>query len=214
VPDEYGIKGYPDWVGKLGDILAYGSSETPAWRTQEIWRMNEMGKRPTTPLYKFLLWIDKFRQRKVIVQIDPWDSWGVDSTLNPIILPLLKQLKSTTHSSCGDMPAFSQTSNCSQYCFDFYEEGDELAWKVGHKQWEETLDKMIWSFEQLQTDWDDQFHTGESDIYFVREENGCSRVERGPNDTRKFDAEGHKKHAERIQEGLELFGKHYTSLWD
>jgi hypothetical protein len=29
-----------------------------------------------------------------------------------------------------------------------------------------------------------------------------------------YDAEGHLLHEERIQEGLELFGKYYRSLWD
>jgi hypothetical protein len=29
-----------------------------------------------------------------------------------------------------------------------------------------------------------------------------------------YDSVGHRLHEERIQEGLELFGKHFRSLWD
>jgi hypothetical protein len=39
------------------------------------------------------------------------------------------------------------------------------------------------------------------------------RLDKGPNDTRVFDVEGWKKHEEKIQEGLELFGKYFRSLW-
>jgi hypothetical protein len=31
------------------------------------------------------------------VKIDPWDTWSMDHTLAPIILPMLKQLKATKH---------------------------------------------------------------------------------------------------------------------
>jgi hypothetical protein len=38
-------------------------------------------------------------------------------------------------------------------------------------------------------------------------------VDKDP-DAHWYDAEGHKLHEDRIQEGLELFGKYYRSLWD
>jgi hypothetical protein len=29
-----------------------------------------------------------------------------------------------------------------------------------------------------------------------------------------YDRDGHQLHEDRIQEGLDLFGKHFRSLWD
>ena len=38
-------------------------------------------------------------------------------------------------------------------------------------------------------------------------------VDKNPNE-HWYDHVGHMKHEERIQEGLELFGKHFRNLWD
>jgi hypothetical protein len=32
-----------------------------------------------------------------IIKIDKWDTWSMDHTLSPIILPMLKQLKEVKH---------------------------------------------------------------------------------------------------------------------
>ena len=153
-------------------------------------------------------------ERKINVRIDKYDTWNMESTLAYIVLPMLKQLKATTHGSPGDMIEFQQTSNSAQYSFDFYEEGDKLAWEKGHEHWKEILDKMIWSFEQLNTDWEAQFHSGEHDFYFEEVNDYCMDMKYGPNDTHKFDSEGYFKFQHRMQEGFELFGKYYRNLWD
>ena len=36
-------------------------------------------------------------EQKIKVRIDPWDTWSMDHTLAPIILPMLQQLKETKH---------------------------------------------------------------------------------------------------------------------
>jgi hypothetical protein len=154
-------------------------------------------------------------QRKIEIRIDKYDTWNMESTLAYIILPMLKQLKATMHGSPGDLIEFQQTSNSAQYSFDFYEEDDKLAWEKGHEHWHEILDKMIWSFEQINTDWEAQFHSGEHDVYFEEVEGTeHSIMKYGPNDTHKFDAEGYSKFQDRMQEGFELFGKYYRNLWD
>ena len=155
------------------------------------------------------------KNRKIDVRIDKYDTWNMYSTLAYIILPMLKQLKDTIHGS-ANMPAFDQTSTSSvQYCLPFYEEGDKLAWEQGHKQWEEVLDKMIWSFEQINTDWEKQFESGEID-YFFNKVPGTDYTEclHGPNHTFKFDTEGAIQFQKRMQEGFELFGEYYQNLWD
>ncbi len=155
------------------------------------------------------------KERTVRVRIDPWDTWSMDSTLVPIILPMLKQLKEKKHGSPNSMPAFAYDSNQRQLCFDFYYEEDDLVWKTGHDQWDAVMDKMIWSFEQLDTDWEHQFHSGEHDILWEPVPGtDLTEMKRGPNDTHKFDFEGYQAHLERIREGLRLFGEHYMDLWD
>ena len=80
------------------------------------------------------------------------------------------------------------------------------------------MEQMIWSFEQLQpeNDWEEQFHTGVSDIQFKKLDDGSGNSEmvRGPNDTRKWDKTGHIAYQKRISNGLVLFGKYYQGLWD
>ena len=135
------------------------------------------------------------------VKIDYWDIWNMDSTLAPIILPMLKQLKEHKHGSgivdLEDVPEYLRCDSTEEWddqkCFDFYrehevKEGDRDI----HARWNWVLDEMIWAFEQLcDYDNDKEFYSGD-----------------------KFDIEGYQKHHERIQNGTRLFGKYYRNLWD
>ena len=146
------------------------------------------------------------------VKIDKWDTWGMDSTLAMIILPMLKQLKATKHGSPfvhdKDVPEELRSKNA---------EPKEHEWdpdSLHHKRWEWVLDEMIWAFEELNTDWEEQYHSGEVDHIWVDDVNNCKRLEHGPNHTYKVDMKGVKKHQERITRGLTLFGKYFQALWD
>jgi hypothetical protein len=87
------------------------------------------------------------------------------------------------------------------------------------------MDKMIWSFEQiLHDDYDSQYHHGEARYTFVdtdpmlnpltgKMETMHQMVDSNPNE-HWYDYVGHQLHEERIQEGLELFGKYFRNLWD
>ena len=137
------------------------------------------------------------KERKVNIRIDKWDTWGMDSTLALIIEPMLKQLKDTQNGHPCEID--------------------------GQSEWDEILDKMIFAFESLNNDYEDQYHSGEIDFVHVPigkdrkevapEDAVYYRLDKGPNDTHVFDVEGWKKHEEKIQEGLELFGKYFRSLW-
>ena len=157
-------------------------------------------------------------ERRINIRIDNYDTWAMDHTLAMIILPMLKQLKATKHGSPGDMPEFSQVSyHSSQYCFDFYAEGDDAAWDAGHKRYEEILDKIIWSFEQILDDhWGDQYWSEKPEFDFddYPEDEGKEVTPVRWKKEGKCDYEGLTKHQQRINEGLELFGKYYQSLWD
>jgi hypothetical protein len=178
-------------------------------------------------LLKFL---DFVHPKVTYVKIDRWDTWSMDSTLAPIILPMLKQLRASKHSSgfidLEDVPEHLRYSTHEQWdsqkCFDFYhdhkvKEGDRDI----HARWNWVLDEMIWAFEQIcDDDHDAQFHTGVYDMKSVPcawDENGKPTLytfEEGPNHTAKYDAENHQKHNDRINNGTRLFGKYYRGLWD
>ncbi len=166
------------------------------------------------PVFNWTLNIPhKYFNRTVKVRIDRYDTWGMDMTLAPIILPMLKQLKAEQHGAPNvkdeDVPDHLKAENAvgpvEQYsCTDPHY----------FQRWAWALDEMIWAFEQiLDEDAEDQFHTGVSDITWVKEE-GMRRMEQGPNHTRKFDHAGYKAWNERITRGTTLFGKYYRNLWD
>ncbi len=203
------------WVKKYDENFNY---------TEEYNRVHEFGKflagsdEKENLLTRTCNWINSFKKRKMKIRIDKHDTWNMDSTLALIILPMLRQLKETKHGS-AQVQEFEQTSESSaQYCFDFYAEGDDYAWERGHKHWEEILDEIIWTFEQLQPDydWSDQYWITKpvmdlSDNHEDKDEmtHSIKWLVKG-----ECDYEGRKNHQDRIDRGLMLFGKYYQSLWD
>ena len=164
------------------------------------------------------------------IKIDKHDTWSMDSTLAPIILPMLKQLKATKHGSgIVDLEDVPEHLRCNtheewedQECFEFYHEQEVKEGECDiHARWDWVLDEMIWAFEQICEDNNDaQFHSGVHDMKSVPckwDENGKPTLytfEEGPNHTAKFDIEGYQKHHDRINNGTRLFGKYYKNLWD
>lgn len=211
---------YKSWIGpyQIAEKILFWMGKDKDDRVHDFGRWLSEGKDGNESwLSKLCIWVDSKRSRTVKVHIDSWDTWNMDSTLAVIILPMLKQLKETKHGSPGDMNGFKYvSSNSSQKCFDFYRDDDDVAWNVGHLEWVDILDKIIWSFEQLQpdVDWEAQYWLvhPELDIGDEVSEDGTCPVKwkvKG-----EADWEGRRQHAERIQEGLELFGKYYQNLWD
>jgi len=166
-------------------------------------------------------------RRKVDIQIDKFDTWSFDHTLAHIIYPALLQLKATKHGVPHEIVADVGGEDWEpQESFDFYKETHNEAFEIACKRWDEILDKMIWSFEQLmKDDYGDLYHHGKPEFDFVetdklypnpisgKMEKTFQMVDKNP-DEHWYDVEGHRLHEERIQEGLELFGKYYRSLWD
>ena len=176
-------------------------------------------------LQKFLNFV---RPRVVDVKIDYWDTWSMDSTLAPIILPMLKQLRDTKHGSSmvdmEDVPEYMRTITTedwdSQRVFDFYNEDMPDGYDV-HKRWDWVLNEMIFAFEHLIDDsWEEAYRSGEFDTVQVPcewDENGkptLYSMEHGPNHTYHCDFAGINKVYERIDNGLRLFGKYFRHLWD
>ncbi len=190
-----------------------------------------------TPIAKGIQWVlDKVHPEINYIKIDYWDTWSMDHTLSPIILPMLKQLKATKHGSpmvdVEDVPYELQITGHQDITdqleleFENHEQFKTDSWDITHRRWEWVLDEMIWAFEQLQPDydWEEQYASGVMDNKWVpvdakgnevpKGEHTYWQMKDGPNHTYKIDWVGRKKHEERINNGLRLFGKYYRGLWD
>lgn len=156
------------------------------------------------------------RERVIKIRVDPWDSWSADHTLALIIHPLLIQLKETKHGapyvSDDDVPEELKSTSAPPRANEWDVDANHF------KRWDWVLDEMIWAMgEILRGDWELQYHTGETDIFWEEVEVAGEKLyemKRGPADTRRFDKEGYDKHWRRIQNGTRLFGVHFSSLWD
>jgi len=161
---------------------------------------------------------DNDSPRDIQIHIDDYDVWNMFDTLGLIILPMLKKLRKDKMGAPGGMEGFKYESNNTwpQSSFDFYPEDDKLASDAGFKEWDEILDKMIWSFEQIQTDWEDQYWITHPEIDFedYPEDEGKETTPLRWKVQGECDWAGRAKHAERIQEGFELLGRFYQNLWD
>lgn len=140
---------------------------------------------------KTCTWIESKKKRKIDIRIDKYDTWNMDGTLAYIILPMLKQLQATKHGSPNvddkDVPKELRSTSAPPKKDEW--DVDDL-W---HKRWDWVLSEMIYAFEHCHpdNDWESAYH-----------KNG------------EFDIKGYKKHDERIQRGLTLFGKYFRALWD
>lgn len=153
VKDEYGLPGKPDWVHKFGEWLAHGSVE-PEPKAGDIIFFDR--ERPKTFIYRFLLWVEKRKERKIKIRIDPWDTWSMDHTLSLIILPMLKQLKETKHGGPfvddEDVPEHLR-STAAPPKKDEYDVDDNHF-----KRWDYVLDEMIFSFtSEVDDSWRNSF---------------------------------------------------------
>jgi hypothetical protein len=172
------------------------------------------------------LWFDRQKVKKFI-HIDSYDTWSMDHTLAPIILPMLKQLKDTKHGYTmvdpEDAPKKYRWIEREEYddqkdLFDVPRANTEPT--MAELRWEWVMDEMIFAFEHLvDDDWESKFSSGNTDLKWVKVENmydgqSCYRMENGPNHTYKIDTEGLRVVNERISNGLMLFGKYYRGLWD
>ena len=220
--DEYGIPHTAHRVHEFGEWLAHGSIEpdvTPDNPTEK-WDKD----RPITLLYRFLLWIDSKKKRKIQVQIDRWDTWNMESTLGYIVRPMLKQLKEEKHGAPfvddKDVPKELRSTSAPPLSEEDKNVGatDDLHFK----RWDWVLDEMIFAFKnKIDEDWTQQFHSGTTDWYSEAstfdEATGKAllfELKRGPNDTAKIDMKGMRAYQKRITNGFRLFGKYYENLWD
>jgi hypothetical protein len=154
-------------------------------------------------------WVYDKRKRKEVVRIDKYDTWSADSTLAIIIIPMLKQLKATKHGTPTGM-------FCKEDGVDEHGNPSEEAEQKAIVRWDKTIDHIIWSFQQvIEEDYESfQIVAGEMDLSEHIGDVGkvCTPLRWKVEPKTNWDA--YLAHQERVQEGLDLFGKHYRSLWD
>lgn len=172
---------------------------------------------PICQFYQSLL--DIIHPKVDYVKIDYWDTWSMDSTLSPIILPMLRQLKATKHGAPNvddeDVPEMLKSTSAPP---------KENSWEVDanhFRRWDWILDEIIFAFQcKVDDSWQDEYRSGEFDMKSLAcewDENGKPtkyQMVEGPNHTYKCDYDAIKKVEERIANGFKLFGKYYQALWD
>lgn len=165
--------------------------------------------------------LDKVHPKIDYVKIDYWDTWSMDNTLAPIILPMLRRLRETKHGShmvdLVDVPEHLRTTGTQEYdeqfVFDFYKEDKSYDddYPNIHSRWEWVLDEMIWAFEQKADDDAEAqfFDHSECDDEKKPWDNDGNYVSK-----LKVDWDGLKAWQKRKENGFRLFGKYYEGLWD
>ena len=145
--------------------------------------------------------LDKRSDQRVKVKIHNYDTWSMDHTLAPIILPMLKQLQATKHGSPWvddeDVPEELRSTNAPP------KENDYDIDSNHHLRWDWVMGEMIWAFEQkCRDDWEGDYYKYEDDPSATF---GLKLVWE--------DREGSKAHQERMTNGFRLFGKYFENLW-
>lgn len=176
------------------------------------------------PISRAIQWVlDRVHPEIKVIKIDRWDTWSMDYTLTPIILPMLRQLKATKHGS-----PFVDDEDVPEHLRSTAAPPKENEWDTDanhHARWDWVMSEMIFAFEHKADDsWQDEFRSGEIDFVSVpidingnevpKGEHTHYRMDRGPNDTYVCDYDAIQEVEKRIQNGFRLFGKYYQALWD
>jgi hypothetical protein len=152
------------------------------WDANKIYARRELIRKLKRPYYKTIHFFEffypknllrffKYKCQKIFRGWDDSETWDMRITFSEFILPRLKRFKEVNNG----YPGFGDA--------DTFE------------KWDNILDKMIWSFEQILVD--EEYPGDDEDL---------------ENDTypnmRKLE-----EHNLKIQEGLDLFAKYFQHLW-
>ena len=209
---------HKEWIGpyQIARKLMFWSKDEAkidAFGDWLAWGIYDTHSREKSWLYKACIWLDSKRKRKVKIRIDDYDTWGMNDTLALIILPMLKQLKSTKRGSAyvddKDVPKELRRKIKAESRWDVDEHHDV--------RWDWVLDEMIFAFEDmLDPESERKFSTGVIDYKFERCEDNPElfKMVEGDNHTYVTYMKELKKHKKRVQNGFRLFGVYFQDLWD
>ena len=150
-------------------------------------------------------WFGYSPKQRTSIKIHNYDTWSMDHTLAPIILPMLVQLKETKHGApFVDLKDVPKELHGKKLTKKQKEQGD--VDDKHFERWDWIMDEMIWAFEQKNRDhWEEDYYGP-----YIEGEGGeplGGRFE-------WTDDEGRKKHQARMTNGFRLFGTYYENLWD
>ena len=141
----------------------------------------------------------KFKQQRIERGFDDTECWNLDTTIAQFVLPRLKHFKENTNGYPGndEIPTF--------------------------EKWNEVLDKMIYAFDHIvnedKYDEEKQKRHGVDflEMYgFEKQEDGSALMVETPKYNKQA-MENYRKEQfedmEKVNEGLQLFGKYFRSLW-
>lgn len=213
---------WTDWSKCHRDTRIRSLEEERKWIERPDWV--EKWSDRLTPVSVAIQWVlDRIHPEIKYIKVDGWDTWSMDHTLSPIILPMLKQLQATKHGAPfvddEDVPEALKSTSAPP---------KENEWDTDDnhfKRWDWVLDEMIFAFTcKVDDSWEDAYREGDIDLVWIpvdaagnvvpKGDHKYHRMDRGPNDTYKCDYEGMKVVEARIQNGFRLFGKYYQALWD
>lgn len=215
----------PTWIGpyQIADLLQkVGVAEDTCYEVGN-WLNTK------TPVGKLCSWIYKKRDQTRLVRVDPWDSWGADTTLAVVALPLLKQVQALKVGASkvddADVPEELRTTSATPLTAAQLEQGDLDEFWVARWNW--VMSEVVWAFEQWQpgNDWETQFHKGckkwcevKSDTPELNPATGKMEfqhlLEPSNSDSREFDHKAHAVYRDRIYNGFRLFGRYFPNMWE
>lgn len=211
------IGNYVKWIGpyQIAERLMFWKDKSDdAVHNFGTWLAVKSDESPSL-LSKLCEWVHSKKKRKIKVKLDRWDTWNADDTLAIIILPLLKQLKEQKQGS-----PFVDDEDVPEHLRSTVVPAKVNVWDTDanfHKRWEWLIDELIWTFEQLQPDydWEDQYWPKYPEIDFTPqpEDEGKTTKPVRWKTYGEWDRDGMKAHSDRIQRGTELFGKYFRNLW-
>jgi hypothetical protein len=171
------------------------------------------------------------QEREITVEIHEYDTWNMDETLAHIVTPMLKQLAKNKHGGplvdIEDVPQHLRPSKKEIEAFNYDGTTDENFFK----RWEWVMGEMIFAFECKLHDWDSVYWTHDDEVPNIEfEPEGPAQLRLFPDEKGNTvdyeyyslkstgviltDPDKRQQQADRIENGLRLFGKYYQSLWD
>ena len=200
---------YKNWWGpyQIADLLRYiGFSKKRCKKIGE-WLNN-------TRFLEVCEYIHARRKRKVKIQIDDYDVWGMDHTLALIVVPLLKRLKDNQKGAPyvddEDVPDRLKSTNAPPLTKEQINYGSPDS---NHfHRWDWVIDEIIWCFNQILDEESESQFSKDKDPSKPSNEPGLSFRE--SMERTDFDHEAYKAYHDRIQNGMCLFGKYLRGMWD
>ena len=163
-------------------------------------------------------WLRKKRQ-KWTTGFPHEEFWDFKSALANWATPRLKHMKDNLHGypSCLIPEEKWEEISCTgdfapSAGKEIVDEGRNIREEHGMKEWNKILDKIIWSFENHGNEpMPTEPENYDSRCNMIKYDDGSTEYEHL--DDRPWDWTEYEAHDKKVQEGLELFAKHYKDLW-